>query len=542
MGVKYSKATLLSIPIASYWSIERLTLIYFPYAQQDHKLNENVLAEQLANGINQVTQGYIMKFHLVFMLICLVGISSSKAEDQISALIWAKLDQQLIINSNRYGVVGQSVQILRNNQPIYNGIHGFANIELAVPVADKHIYPGYSVTKLFTSVLVMQLVENGSLDVTESIRKYLPYLPERWQNVTVEHVLNHTSGIPRYFDIAMKKGRFLPTKKAVFLSLVKEPDHFEIGTKNSYNNTNFLILSAILESKTGKTYQELVQDIIIKPLALENTGHASAKAVITNMVTSYQGIDGVLQKNSDIDWPEYTFAHSGLYTTAQDLTTFMTAVVSGKFFTLATLNKIQQPMKLLNGDKGDYAFGFEYKMLDGYHQVGHDGGNRVKLRHYFNKENGKDSYTIAYLTNGNANSVWTDVLTDSLMSIIDEKQFKKAYLAEQFISFVLNKDSKNLQVLYERLDKVFQGDQSAIEYFIFYNAYGVRYGAGLIASLPAFELLTSKFPNSAKAWASLAGIWQDLDNKEKAIKYYNLTLKIDPNSSNAINQLKQLTK
>ena len=297
---------------------------------------------------------------------------------------------------------------------------------------------------------MMQLVESGAVELKNSIRSYLPYLPKRWQEVTVEHLLSHTSGIPRYMETAMEKGRFLGTKKAVFLSLIDKPEHFEIGTKYSYNNTNFLLVSAILEAKTGKSYEELVANVIVKPLGLKNTGHASAKTIIKNMVTSYQGANGTIRRNIDIDWPEYTYSHSALYSTPEDLTTFITALVSGKFVSQNTLAKLWQPMKLANGKDGHYAFGFEYVLEDGYYQVGHDGGNRVKLRHYFKKENSSDNFTIAYLTNGNANDVWTDVLAESLMSLIAPEKFKMAALKEQYMGAILEKDDEARDKVYRR--------------------------------------------------------------------------------------------
>lgn len=219
----------------------------------------------------------------------------------------------------------------------------------------------------------------------------------------------------------------------------------------------------------------------------------------------------------------------------------MTALVTGKLVSPESLKQLQQPMTLLNGQQGEYAFGFEYEHRDGYHQIGHDGGNRVKIRHYFSNDPNQDNYTIAYLTNGNANSVWTDILTDSLMAIVDPQQFKLAHLSQQFIAAALAQDSKNLPAVYEDLTKVFD-EQSAIEYFIWYNAYGVRYSAGLQASLPAFELLTSKFPDSAKAWRSLGGIWQAIGNKEQALKCYQMALKLNPDSDNVIKQIALLTK
>lgn len=350
---------------------------------------------------------------------------------------------------------------------------------------------------------MMQQVERGTVELKSSIRTYLPYLPKQWQAVTIEHLLNHTSGIPRYFDIAMEEGGFLPTKKAVFLSLIDEPEHFEIGTKNSYNNTNFLLLSTILEAKTGKSYKELVAEVIINPLGLKNTGHTSAKDIIKNHVTSYRGANGHIRKNLNIDWPEYTFSHSALYSTPEDLATFMTALVTGKFVSQKTLKQLWQPMKLSDGKNGRYAFGFEYSFEDGYYHVGHDGGNHVKLRHYFNPKNSLDNYTLVYATNGNAYDIWTDVLADSLMAIIDPEKFEMAALKEQFLSDILEKDGKGLIQIYKAVSNIFDGDETMIERFLLYRAYALRYGSGPESSIPAFKFLIAKFPNSDRAQQGL---------------------------------------
>ncbi|MEW6997213.1 serine hydrolase [Colwelliaceae bacterium BS250] len=474
------------------------------------------------------------------ILLSLLATLPASAIAEIPASMQKSLDLQLEKNSQRYGVVGQSVLILKNHKFLYKGQYGFANFELDVAINSKHLFPSYSVTKLFTSVLIMQQVENGTIELHGSIRKYLPYLPIHWQEVTVEHLLSHTSGIPRYIDTAIKSNHFLASKKAVFLSLVDEPEHFEIGTTNSYNNTNFLLLAAILEAKTAKTYQQLIAEVIITPLGLKNTGHASAKTIIKNMVTSYQGANGTIRRNIDIDWPEYTFAHSALYSTPEDLTTFMTAIVTGKFVSKETLTKLWQPMKLTNGKDGRYAFGFEYSLEDGYQHAGHDGGNRVKLRHYFNPQNPADNYTIAYLTNGNAYDVWTDVLAESVMSIVAPAEFELAALKEQFISAIFDKNSENLNQVFNRLPTIFNGEQSSIERFIIYRAYGLKYGSGAESSILAFEFLTSKYPNSANAQESLADTWAEIGNTEKAIESYKLVLKIAPKSTRAMQQIELL--
>ena len=471
-----------------------------------------------------------MRFIYSFFILALLVTSPVNVFAEMLPSIKKALDLQLVKNSERYGVVGQSVVILKNHQPLYKAHHGFANVELDVAINNKHLFPSYSVTKLFTSVLLMQQVENGNLALTDSVRKYLPYLPTRWQTVTLEHLLSHTSGVPRYFDTAMKNNHFLANKKSVFLSLVDQPEHFKIGTRNSYNNTNFLMLSAILETVSNKTYQQLVQDVIVSPLALKNTGHASAKAIIKNMVTSYQGNNGSIKRNIDIDWPEYTFAHSALYSTPDDLTTFLTALVTGKFVSKKALQQLWQPMQLTNGKDGRYAFGFEYSLEDGYTHVGHDGGNRVKLRHYFKPDNPTDNYTIAYVTNGNAYSVWTDVLAESVMSIVAPEKFKLAALKEQFISAVLENNLDSLNNIFNSLSTIFKGDSSSIERFMLYRAYALKYGSGAKSSIPAFEFLASKYPNSVNARETLADTWVDVGNKSKAIESYRLVLKMSPTS------------
>jgi len=111
----------------------------------------------------------ILNFFATGLLIS-INLMPGYALAEISPLMQASLDQQLVKNSERYGVVGQSVVILKNHQPLYQGQHGFANIELGVTISKQHIFPSYSVTKLLTSVLMMQQVEIGSIELTHSIR------------------------------------------------------------------------------------------------------------------------------------------------------------------------------------------------------------------------------------------------------------------------------------------------------------------------------------------------------------------------------------
>ena len=127
----------------------------------------------------------------------------------------------------------------------------------------------------------------------------------------------------------------------------------------------------------------------------------------------------------------------------------------------------------------------------------------MKLRHYFNPQNSVDNYTLVYATNGNAYDVWTDVLADSLMAIIDPEKFKIAALKEKFLSEILEKDDKGLIQTYKAVSNIFDGDETLIERFLLYRAYALRYGSGPESSIHAFKFLIAKFPNSESAQQGL---------------------------------------
>lgn len=177
-----------------------------------------------------------MNYILAILVLVFANLSNAQA-----AQVQSDIDKQLLKNAERYGVVGQSVLILKNHKPVYRGVQGFANQELNVEVNKDHLFPSYSVAKLFTSVLIMQLVEQGKVELQASVRAYLPHLPAKWHKVTLEHLLSHTSGVPRYFDTVIATHSFLSDKNAVYSSLIEVPEHFEIGSQNRYNNTNFLL-------------------------------------------------------------------------------------------------------------------------------------------------------------------------------------------------------------------------------------------------------------------------------------------------------------
>jgi D-alanyl-D-alanine carboxypeptidase len=408
------------------------------------------------------------------------------------------LEQKMEANAQRYVIASQAVLVARNGEVIFRNVAGARRDEL---------FPAYSVSKLLASVLLMQLVEAGQLDLDKPASAYLAGLPLRWQQIPLRLILNHSSGLPEYFDPGSPLGPgFPPTLQAVFAGLADKPLVFEPGTAIRYTQTNFLVLEALLEAHYGKPYTQFASERIISKLGLKNTVLGLANASRRGMVRSYIGKNGKLQADPAVQWPEYANVHAELFTTVDDLAAFLNAVARGELVGKEALRKFWQPQKLANGQDSWFASGWEYGKSGGYEFVGHDGGAKVRVRLLWPERDGGDSYTIIYLTNGSAQNVWSRTLVESLMAAIDPARFSMEAISEQLIDYASQPASTpaQFQALLHQLQTLALRDGAALERRINETGYAMLETRGSGAAIKVFELNTRLFPQSSNARDSLA--------------------------------------
>jgi len=408
------------------------------------------------------------------------------------------LEQKMEANAQRYVIASQAVLVARNGEVVFRNVAGARRDEL---------FPVYSVSKLLASVLVMQLVEAGQVDLDKPASAYLAGLPLRWQQIPLRLILNHSSGLPEYFDLSNPTGpNFPPTLQAVFAALADKPLAFEPGTATRYTQTNFLILEALLEAHYAKPYTQLASERIISKLGLKNTYLGLASAGRRGMVRSYIGKNGKLQADPAVQWPEYANVHAELFTTVDDLAAFLNAVARGELVGKETLRKLWQPQKLANGQDGWFASGWEYGKSGGYEFVGHDGGTKVRVRLLWPERDGGDSYTIVYLTNGSAQNIWSRTLVESLMAAIDPARFTMEVVSEQLIDYASRPATTpaQFQALLQQLQTLALRDGAALERRINETGYAMLETRGSGAAIKVFELNTRLFPQSSNARDSLA--------------------------------------
>jgi D-alanyl-D-alanine carboxypeptidase len=239
---------------------------------------------------------------------------------------------------------------------------GKANIPFEVPNRNETIYKIASITKLFTSVLIMQLHEQGKIDLEQKIKSYLPgYTGEGAEKVTIRQLLNNTSGMVNIDTIssiesALKNG--LPVyqkpystddllKKFCSDTLTTEP-----GKVFSYNNAEYIILGKIIEQVTGKSYVEVLNENILQPLKMKYSGLLYQHNIIPGLADTYFYRDDLKKLVNDLPvYIENWYAAGAMYSTSQDLLKFCQALFGSKLLKQESLN-----MMFVSG-LNEYGFG-----------------------------------------------------------------------------------------------------------------------------------------------------------------------------------------
>lgn len=458
----------------------------------------------------------------LLVLLCTLACLSPSLGAAADALA-GRLERQLESNQQRYGIAGQAVEVTHNGKVLFRGAGGLADVETGTRVRADDIFPVYSLSKLFVSTLVMQLVEQGAIDLDRAASSYIADLPPRWNAITLRQLLNHSSGLPEYFSEAQMAGTaeanasFLRSLRAVYAALADKPLVFAPGTDTRYTQTNYLVLAQLLETHYRKPYAEIAGERIIRKLRLRHTFLGRDKIPGHGVVTAYLGKNGQLEPQPDIAWPAYALGHAALYSSVDDLSTFLQAVARGKLVSKSTLMQMLQTQTLPNGQRSWFASGWEFGENGTYRYAGHDGGARVRVRIVFDGSLAGEVYTFVYLSSGSRRNVWSRTLLDSLMAVTAPEKFRNEALAEKLIAFALQPAGENtLQTFADsvRTDSGIGGE--ALEKAINNSGYAIRSNLGPDAALRVFSLNTLLFPDSANTWDSLAEGYEANGETEKA--------------------------
>jgi len=281
--------------------------------------------------------------------------------------------------NNRLAAVapGCAVLVAKKGKIIYEKGFGKADLELNVPVTPDMVFRLGSITKQYTAIAILQLVEQGKISLQDSIQKFIKDFPNKGHTITIENLLTHTSGIIDYESLDMKIPNVyrldFPARQFVD-SLEHHPLVFTPGSKFSYCNSNYFLLGYIIELITGKSYAEYMQQHIFTPIGLTNTYYDDEKQVIPNRVRGYGKWDNGKYQNADYIGLSQVYAAGALLSNVEDMFKWHQALYSYKLVRKETLEKAFTSYKLSDGTFSGYGYGWFIKDQNGEKSIEHAGG------------------------------------------------------------------------------------------------------------------------------------------------------------------------
>jgi CubicO group peptidase (beta-lactamase class C family) len=334
---------------------------------------------------------------LFLILVFLLDYCSGQAinDDNLGRSI-----DSLVTLQFRQNEPGVSILVGKHGKIVYEKAFGSADIELHVPLKPGMLFKIGSVTKQFTAIGILQLVERGKISLQDSLQKYIPDFPHKRYTITIENLLTHTSGIMDYGNADTTHNPYIEREEFTpgrIIGYIKNaPLEFRPGTKYSYSNSGYVLLGYIIERVTGESYHRYMMQNVIKPAGLTHTLFADEHTILPNRVRGYTRDRGFYE-NCEYQSISLAFAAGDLWSTSEDLYTWNKALLAYKLVKKETLDKAFTPFRLANGEYSRYGYGWFIDTLAGSLCIHHEGqiNGFIAEEKYFPAE---DTY-VALLTN-----------------------------------------------------------------------------------------------------------------------------------------------
>src|SRR5262249_4312703 len=273
--------------------------------------------------------------------------------------------------------------------------YGMANLELRVPVKAVTVFQSGSITKQFTAMAVMTLVEEGKLALDDSVSKYLD-TPASWKGITVRRLLTHTSGLGDYPpDFPMQKDA---TEDELLKMVMAQKLLSAPGEKWAYSNLGYVTLGVLIHKVSGQFYGDLLGERVFRPLGMTRVRIISEADIIPDRAAGYRMTDGEIKNQEWIAPSLRTTADGGLCFSVLDLAKWDEALEQGKIVSRASYDAMWSPVKLNDGSTAPYGFGWGIHQAANGHRLLEHGGESQGFTTFIARYP-DDRLTVAVLCN-----------------------------------------------------------------------------------------------------------------------------------------------
>jgi CubicO group peptidase (beta-lactamase class C family) len=308
-----------------------------------------------------------MLTRLLVVAAALVLPAAHARADAVDDLLSAEIQKQHL--------PGISVAVVRDGQIIKTAACGFADLELGVPATPRTVFQIQSITKTFTSAAILLLADEGKLSLDDPIAKHLEGTPDSWKNITIRHLLTHTSGIKDFINEPTASLRLDVSEEDVLEATAPRPLNFQPGERYAYSNTNYHLLAMIIRKLTGKWYGDFLRERIFVPLGMTNTRPVSLSAIIPNRASGYFWTGQGYRKGAFIAESILSYGGGGILSTAPDMALWAQALMSGKLLKPEALTQAWTPARLKDGATAGYGLGWGLGRVEGHREMQHSGAH-----------------------------------------------------------------------------------------------------------------------------------------------------------------------
>ncbi len=283
----------------------------------------------------------------------------------------ARIDRYIKAEMRRQQIPGVSLAVVRNGKIALLRSYGLSNVEHQVPVKPETVFQSGSIGKQFTATAIMILVEEAKLSLDDKISKYFREAPESWKNITVRHLLTHTSGMGDYppdFDLRRDL-----TEEEYLAAIKSVPLAYPTGAKWDYSNLGYVTLGILIRKITGKFYGDFLAERIFQPLGMTTARVISEPDIVPNRAAGYRLEKGELKNQEWVSPSTNTTADGSLYFTILDLAKWDAALYTDKLLKQSSLAQMWTPVKLDSGKPKAYGFGWHTDEIHNRRVVYHGG-------------------------------------------------------------------------------------------------------------------------------------------------------------------------
>ncbi len=305
---------------------------------------------------------------MIFLVAIPCAAQEMSREDRAAAV---KIDYFVKQQMFAYKIPGVSLAVLREGKIILLKSYGLANVEHQVPVKPATVFQSGSIGKQFTAAAVMILAQENRLSFDDKISKYFPDAPASWKDITVWHLLTHTSGLGDYPpDIDLRHDY---SEDEYFASFKKPPLDFAPGSNWNYSNVGYVTLGILIRKITGKYYGDFLQERIFQPLGMTTARVISEADIVANRAAGYRLVNGELKNQEWVSPSTNSTADGSLYVSILDLAKWDAALYTDKPLAQSSRDKLWTGARLSDGTIKGYGFGWHLAQLHGRRMVFHGG-------------------------------------------------------------------------------------------------------------------------------------------------------------------------